>query len=99
MLVVVLVGVNPTGGHWPVDTVVISGGGGSDQSVESPEVKASVGWGQPWSAPTREASKSTGRSEKRTAVKPRNGFPHENRSVGVVEVPRLSACVEGQCHW
>jgi hypothetical protein len=63
MLVVALAGVNPAGGTCPVATVVISGGGASDQPVESPEVKASVGWGQPWSAPTREASKSTGRSE------------------------------------
>jgi len=44
MLVVVLVGVNPAGGTCPVATVVISGGGASDQPVESPEVKASVGW-------------------------------------------------------
>jgi len=62
MLVDVLVGVNPAGGTCPVATVVISGGGASDQPVESPEVKASVGWGEPWSAPTREASKSSGRS-------------------------------------
>ena len=47
MLVVVLAGVNPAGGTCPVATVVISGGGASDQSVESPEVKASVGWDQP----------------------------------------------------
>src|SRR5258708_33961036 len=73
MLVVVLVGVNPTGGTCPVATVVISGGGASDQSVESPEVKASVGWGQPWSAPTREASKSTGRSESELQLSPEMG--------------------------
>src|ERR1019366_3978334 len=55
--------INPAGGACRVATVAISGGGASDQSVESPEVKVSVGWGKPWSAPTREANKSTGRSE------------------------------------
>jgi hypothetical protein len=44
MLVDVLVGENPTGGNCPVATVVISGNGTSDQSVESPDVKVSVGW-------------------------------------------------------
>jgi hypothetical protein len=46
-----------------VTPVVISGDGAGDQSVESPDVKASVGWGKTWSAPTRGASKSTGCSE------------------------------------
>ena len=40
MLVVVLPGVNPASGTCPVATVVIPGGGASDQAVESPEVKA-----------------------------------------------------------
>ena len=40
MLVVVLAGVNPASGTCPVATVVIPGGGASDQAVESPEVKA-----------------------------------------------------------
>ena len=44
MLVDVLVGENPTGGTCPVATVVIPANGASDQSVESAEVKASVGW-------------------------------------------------------
>ena len=44
-LVDVLAGESPAGGTYPVATVVISGGGASDQTVESPEVKASVGWG------------------------------------------------------
>ncbi len=74
MLVVVLVGVNPAGGTCPVATVAISGGGASDQSVESPEVKASVGWGKPWSAPTREANKSTGCSESELQLSPEMGF-------------------------
>jgi hypothetical protein len=43
-LVDVLVGENPTGGNCPVATVVISGNGTSDQPVESPDVKVSVGW-------------------------------------------------------
>ena len=44
MLVDVLVGESPTGGNCPVATVVISGSGTSDQPVESPDVKVSVGW-------------------------------------------------------
>src|ERR1017187_3476767 len=75
MLVVVLVGVNPAGGTCPVATVAISGDGASDQAVESPEVKASVGWGNPWSAPTREANKSTGCSESELKLSPEMGFP------------------------
>jgi hypothetical protein len=46
-LVGVLAGVNPAGGTYPVATVVISGGGASDQTDESPEAKASVGWERP----------------------------------------------------
>jgi hypothetical protein len=45
MLVGVLASESPAGGTCPVATVVISGGGASEQTVESPEVKASVGWG------------------------------------------------------
>jgi len=75
MLVVVLVGVNPAGGTCPVATVAISGDGASDQAVESPEVKASVGWGEPWSALTREANKSTGCSESELQLSPEMGFP------------------------
>jgi len=63
MLVDVPVGENPAGGTCPVATVVISGGGAGDQSAGSPEVKVSVGRGNLWSAPTREASKSAGRNE------------------------------------
>ena len=56
----ILAGVNPAGGTCPVATVVISGGGASDQPVESPEVKASVGWGQP--GQLRQGSKQIDRS-------------------------------------
>ena len=44
MLVGVLSGESPDRGACPVTPVVISGGGAGDQSVESPDVKASVGW-------------------------------------------------------
>jgi hypothetical protein len=44
------VGGSPAGGNCPVATVVISGNGEGDQTVESPEVKASE----------REASNSAG---------------------------------------
>src|SRR5512132_3230601 len=49
--------------NYPVVSVVISGGGAGDQTVESPEVKVPVGWVETRSAPTRGASKSTGCSE------------------------------------
>jgi len=38
-------------------------GGASDQPLESRELKASIGWGKLWSAPTRKANRSTDRSE------------------------------------
>jgi hypothetical protein len=56
-------GKRPARGNCPVVSVVISGAGAGDQTVESPEVKVPVGWVKAWSAPTRGASKSTGRSE------------------------------------
>ena len=52
-LAAILAGESPVGGDCPVDTVVISGGGEGDRTVESPEVKASE----------REASNSAGCSE------------------------------------
>jgi RNA-directed DNA polymerase len=52
-LAAILAGESPVGGDGPVDTVVISGGGEGDRTVESPEVKASA----------REASNSAGCSE------------------------------------
>src|SRR5260370_26991437 len=52
MLVGMLAGESPVRGTYPVATVVISGHGAGDQSVESPEVKVLVGWGKPRSAPT-----------------------------------------------
>ena len=63
MLVGVLAGESPARGACPVTSVVIPGGGAGDQSAESPDVKAPVGWVKTWLAPTRGASKSTGRSE------------------------------------
>jgi hypothetical protein len=50
-------GESPASGDCPVDTVVISGGGEGDRTVESPEVKAS----------DREASNSAGCSESESA--------------------------------
>ena len=56
-------GERPARENCPVVSVVISGGGAGDQTVESPEVQVPVGWVEAWSAPTRGASKSTGCSE------------------------------------
>src|SRR5215467_4346572 len=63
MLVGMLAGESPAGGTYPVATVVISGGGAGDQSVESPEVKVLVGWVKAWSAPTG------GRANRQVAAK------------------------------
>jgi hypothetical protein len=47
-----LAGASPASAGYPVGTVVISGDGAGDQTVESPEVNALVGWVQIRSAPT-----------------------------------------------
>jgi hypothetical protein len=47
-----LTGESPVSAGCPVGTVVISGGGAGDQTVESPEVNALVGWMEIRSAPT-----------------------------------------------
>ena len=57
-----LAGESPASASFPVGTVVISGGGAGDQTVGSPEVNVLVGWIRVRSAPTRRASKATGRS-------------------------------------
>ena len=58
-----LAGESPASASFPVGTVVISGDGAGDQTIESPEVNVLDGWMRIWSAPTRRASKATGRSE------------------------------------
>jgi hypothetical protein len=58
-----LAGESPASASFPVGTVVISGDGAGDQSIGSPEVNVLDGWIKKiWSAPTRRASKATGRS-------------------------------------
>ena len=47
-----LAGESPASADCPVGTVVISGDGAGDQTVESPEVNVLVGWMRIWSAPT-----------------------------------------------
>src|SRR5215831_8341180 len=47
-----LAGESPVSARYPVGTVVISGGGAADQTAESPEVNALVGWMEIRSAPT-----------------------------------------------
>jgi hypothetical protein len=58
-LVVDLAGESPAGANFPVGTVVISGGGAGDQTVESPEVNVLVGWVTIRSAPTKESKQSS----------------------------------------
>ena len=99
MLVVVLAGVNPAGGTCPVATVAISGGGASDQAVRKPGSKSLSWLGITLVSSDKEANKSSGRSESEPQLSPEIEFPHENRSVGCLGVPRLSVCVEGQRHW
>jgi len=57
-----LAGESPASANYPVGTVVISGDGAGDQTVESPEVNVLDGWMRIRSAPNRRASKATGRS-------------------------------------
>ena len=61
-LVDVLAGESPASASFPVGAVVISGDGMGDQTIGSPEVNVLVGWIRVRSAPTRRASKATGRS-------------------------------------
>ena len=63
MLADVPVGESPAGGTCSVATVVIPGGGKGDRPVESPEVKASVGWEKYPVRSAKGASKTTGRSQ------------------------------------
>ena len=57
-----LAGESPVSASFPVGTVVISGDGAGNQTVESPEVNVLVGWMRIRSAPTRRANEATGRS-------------------------------------
>ena len=57
-----LAGESPASASFPVGAVVISGDGMGDQTIGSPEVNVLVGWIRVRSAPTRRASKATGRS-------------------------------------
>jgi hypothetical protein len=47
-----LAGESPASADYPVGTVMISGDGAGDQTVESPDVNVLVGRTQVWSAPT-----------------------------------------------
>jgi hypothetical protein len=47
-----LAGESPASASFPVGTVVISGDGAGDQTIESPEVNVLDGWMRIWSAPT-----------------------------------------------
>jgi hypothetical protein len=53
-----LAGESPASASFPVGTVVISGDGAGDQTVESPEVNVFDGWMQIWSAPNKEGKQS-----------------------------------------
>src|SRR5215470_9962517 len=75
-------GESPAGGNCPVATVVISGDGEGDRTVESPEVKVSV----------REASNPAGRSEGEP-ISPEIAQRWECRAVS--EPVKASVCREG----
>jgi hypothetical protein len=70
-----LAGESPASADRLVGTVVISGDGAGDQTVESPEVNVLVGWMRIWSAPTGGQAKQQVVA-KRTVVKPRKPTPH-----------------------
>ena len=95
-----LAGESPASADYPVGTVVISGDGAGDQTVESPEVKALDGW--IYSGQLRQESKPSSRSQrKRTVVKPRKLIPSpesECEDEGNAETfnPALKASVFGE---
>src|SRR6516164_2655982 len=84
MLVGTLAGERPVSGTCPVATVVISGGGAGDQSVESPDVNVLVGWGRPRSAPTGEQANRQVVAKANRSQASKSKAPHENRRVGDV---------------
>ena len=75
-----LSGVSPVSADYPVGTVVISGGGAADQTAESPEVNALVGWMEIRSAPTGglATQQVVAQANRSKASK---SCPHQNRSV------------------
>jgi len=91
-----LAGESPASADCPVGTVVISGDGAGDQTVESPEVNVLVGRVQTWSAPTGGLAKQqvVAQANRRKAPKT---LLHENRSVKMMGMPKLCFGVEGQC--
>ena len=90
-----LAGESPASADRPVGTVVISGDGAGDPTVASPEGNVLDGWMRIWSAPTGGQAKQQVVA-KRTVVKPRKPTPHQNRSVRITGMPKLSYGVEGQ---
>ena len=95
MLAAVPAGESPAGGTCPVTTAVIPGGGKGDRPVESPEVKASVGWADSLVGSARGANNPTGRSETRTSEASKSPS-HLKRMVGYLGVPSRSTLGEGQ---
>jgi hypothetical protein len=95
MLAAVPAGESPAGGTCPVAAVVIPGDGKSDRPVESPEVKASVGWARCSVGSAREASNPTGRSEMRTCEASKSPS-HLKRMVGEMGVSSRSSLGEDQ---
>jgi len=62
-LAAILAGESPARGTYPVATVVISGDGAGDQSVESPVVEVLVGWEKTLVRSDRWANEAAGRNE------------------------------------
>ena len=95
MLAAVPADESPAGGTRPVAAAVIPGDGKGDRPVESPGVKAFVGWAECLVRSAREASNSTGRSDERTSVASKSPS-HLKRMVGEVGVSSRSSLGEDQ---
>src|SRR5215467_1882042 len=90
-----LAGESPASADCQVGTVVISGDGAGDQTVESPEVNVLVGRVQTWSAPTGGLAKQQVVAQSNSRKAPKT-LLHENRSVKMMGMPKLCFGVEGQ---
>ena len=92
-----LAGVSPASANFPVGTVVISGDGAGDQTVESLEVKVLVGWVQARSAPTGGQAKQQVVAQANRSQASKTIPSPESECGGRRRMPKPLVQVEGQC--
>ena len=97
-----LAGESPASADYPVGTVVISGDGAGDQTVESPDVNVLVGRTQVWSAPTggqakqQVVAKANRSQASKTHTSPESECEDEGNAETVIPSLRLEFSVK---HW